>query len=175
MTTDAIIADLDGDGSKELVIVGEWMPVKIFKKEGGKFVDRSVQFGFEKTSGLWNTVHVDDFNGDGIPDILVGNKGNNTRLKASPEEPLRLYINDFDQNGSIEQILTIYENGESFPLILKQTLLKQLPGLRKDLLTYDLYKDKRMEDLFHAGILDNSKILEVQELETTLYLNSGEW
>lgn len=173
MTRDAWIGDLDGDGIAEILIAGEWMPLKVFKKTNGKYNDASSAFGFENTGGLWNTLHIADVNGDGLPDILAGNSGTNTRLHASPEKPLQLQINDFDQNGSIEQILTQYEGDSTYPLLLKPTLIKQLPVLRKQLLTYDAYKNKRLEDLFPQEILSRNMVLNVHTLETSLFINQG--
>jgi enediyne biosynthesis protein E4 len=173
MTRDARLIDLDGDGIEELLIVGEWMPVKVFKKVNGKYEDQSEVFGFDKSGGIWNTIHVADVNGDGKPDILLGNMGLNTRLIASMEKPMQLHVNDFDQNGSVEQILTQFEGEYSYPMVLKTTLLKQLPGLRKQLLTYDDYKDKRLEDLFDKELLSRSIVNDVHVLETSLFLNQG--
>lgn len=173
MTRDAWVGDLDGDGNKEIVVLGEWMGIKVFKRLEGKYSDVSSSFGFDKTGGLWNTLHVADINGDGLPDIFAGNIGLNTRLYAEEEKPLQLHINDFDQNGSIEQIMTVYEGDKSYPLVLKSTLLKQLPGLRKQLLTYDDYKDKRLSDLFPEEILNRNLVLNVHTLETSLFINQG--
>jgi hypothetical protein len=174
MTRDAWSGDLDGDGLEELLIVGEWMPVKVFKKVNGIFEDQSEAFGFGKTGGIWNTIHVADVNGDGKLDILLGNMGLNNRLRAGAEKPMQLHVNDFDQNGSVEQILTQYEGEFSYPLVMKNTLLKQLPGLRKQLLTYDDYKDKRLEDLFDKEILSRNVVHDVHTLETSLFLNRGD-
>ncbi|MCH7412733.1 hypothetical protein MM213_04495 [Belliella sp. R4-6] len=125
------------------------------------------------THGLWNTIQVLDINNDGKLDFIVGNMGLNTRMKASIEKPLQLYVNDFDQNGSVEQILTQYEGDSSFPLVLKGPLLKQLPYLRKQLLNYDAYKNKTLETLFSQDVLDNSLVLKTQILESQLYINDG--
>ncbi|MCL6257733.1 VCBS repeat-containing protein [Aquiflexum sp. TKW24L] len=173
MTRDAWIGDLDGDGISEILIAGEWMPLKVFKKTNGKYADVSAAFGFDNTGGLWNTLHVVDVNGDGFPDILAGNSGLNTRLQATAEKPLQMHVNDFDQNGSIEQILTQYEGDITYPLVLKSTLIKQLPALRKQLLTYDSYKNKRLEDLFPQEILSRNMVMDVHTLETCLFINQG--
>ena len=173
MTRDAWVGDLDGDAIAEILIAGEWMPIKVFKKANGKYTDVSSAFGFDNTGGLWNTLHVTDINGDGLPDILAGNTGLNTRLRAAAEKPLQLQINDFDQNGSIEQILTQYQGDSTYPLALKSTLIKQLPALRKQLLTYDAYKNKRMEDLFPPEILSRNLVSNVHTLGTSLYINQG--
>lgn len=173
MTKDAWICDLDADGEEEILIIGEWMPIKIFKRSGATYVDVSEAFGFEQSSGLWNAVHVADINGDGRLDILLGNMGLNSRLKAQTDRPLRLFVNDFDQNGSVEQILTMYEGEYDYPMVLKSNLLKQLPGLRKQLIKYDDYKDKRMDELFDKEILERSMVHEVHTLETSLFINNG--
>ena len=173
MTRDAWIGDLDGDGLEEILIVGEWMPIKVFKRINGKYTDASLSFGFDKTGGLWNTIHVTDINGDGLPDLLIGNSGLNTRLQATSDKPLQMQINDFDQNGSIEQIITQYEGDIAYPLVLKPTLIKQIPALRSQLLTYDSYKNKRLEDLFPPEILSKNMVLDVHTLETSLFMNQG--
>lgn len=173
MSRDASIVDLDGDGQEEIIVLGDWMPIKVFKKTEGKYRDVSPAFGFDKTNGFWNTIHLLDINQDGLPDILAGNMGLNTRLLTSPEKPLQLHLNDFDQNGSIEQILTQYEGDFSYPLVLKPTLIKQLPYLRKQLLTYDAYKNKRLEDLFPVDVLAKNLVLQVHTLETSLFINQG--
>ncbi|HSJ69122.1 MAG TPA: VCBS repeat-containing protein [Anditalea sp.] len=173
LTRDAYIGDLDGDGLDELMIVGEWMPISIFKKQDGIYQNATELFGLSGTNGLYNTVHVLDFNEDGRPDFFVGNMGLNTRLLANPSQPLQMHVNDFDQNGSIEQILIQYQGSNSYPLPLKSTLVKQLPSLRKQLLSYDAYKDKTMKDLFTPETLSRSIILNTFTLETKLFLNQG--
>ncbi len=173
MLTDGAIADLDGDGKIELLLAGEWMGLHVFTFDQGVWSNRTSQFGLENTRGFWKRVYVGDFNGDGKPDILAGNFGTNSRLRTSKIKPLRLAINDFDQNGSIEQILHHFENGKSIPWILKNTLVKQIPSLKKQVLSYADYKDKSLEELFPQSVWANSMILQADWMETTLWINQG--
>ncbi|MGM0944804.1 MAG: VCBS repeat-containing protein [Bacteroidota bacterium] len=174
MISSGALADLDQDGVEELIIAGEWMEIKVFKLANGSFEDITAEIGLGKTRGLWNTLLVKDLNGDQLPDILAGNVGINTRLHFPSGSIPRMYVNDFDQNGSWDPILTRYENGRSLPLLTKSTLLKQLPHLRKELITYAAYQDKSLEQLFPPAILSNSLILELDLLETSLWINEGD-
>ena len=173
MMRDAWTGDLDGDGNLEMVVVGDWMPIHVFSERQGKFVETSAEMGFEKTGGFWNCILAGDWNADGKTDLLFGNMGTNTRLLASVDTPLRMYVNDFDQNGSVEQIITQYEGDKAYPIVLKNTLLKQLPALRKNLLNYAAYKDKTIEDLFPEDLLQRSMIREVHTLESRMYIQGG--
>jgi enediyne biosynthesis protein E4 len=173
MTRDAHIADLDGDGNAEIIIIGEWMPIKVFKNNGSSYEDITQIAGLEKTGGLWNTLLVTDYNADGKPDLLVGNMGYNTRLGASEDKPLQLHINDFDQNGAVEQILTLYEGDKTYPIVLKPALLKQLPSLRKKLLAYSDYANKTLDELFPEEVLKRNLTLDVHTLATSLFINTG--
>lgn len=173
MLTAGSFSDLDGDGVSELIIVGEWTPVLIYRLENGQFINRSKDFGIPSIAGLWNTILVDDLNGDGKPDILAGNRGLNSRLTTSPDSELRMVINDFDQNGAIEQILVSQQAEGAIPWVMKNTLLKQIPSLRKQLLTYASYQNKTLESLFPESILSKSVTLSVQTLATSLWVNDG--
>lgn len=174
MTTDATMVDIDNDGVEEIIIVGDWMPIKIFKFIEGQYREISTQSGLQNTGGLWNTIHALDINGDGHMDFIAGNIGLNTRLKAEKNRPLSLHVNDFDQNGSIEHLLTQYEGDKQFPIVLKSTLIKQIPSLRKKLLSYDSYKDKTLSDLFAQEILDNNVVLNAEILRHVLFINQGD-
>ncbi|MEP6845614.1 MAG: VCBS repeat-containing protein, partial [Panacibacter sp.] len=104
MITDAAWVDLDLDQKNELVIVGEWMPITVYKIENGKLVNSTSKFFDKQYSGWWNTISVGDFNGDKRPDLIIGNMGLNTQFKASEKEPLEMYYKDFDNNGSVDPI-----------------------------------------------------------------------
>lgn len=173
MLTDGKWVDLDQDGTMELVLAGEWMPIRVFSFTKGDFVETTSKFGFENTDGLWNTLLVEDINGDGLPDIFAGNWGLNTRLKTSPDNQLQLVINDFDQNGTIEHILVSNSQEKSIPWVMRNSLLKQIPGLRKQLQTYASYENKSLEELFPASILSKSLTLKIDKLASTLWLNQG--
>jgi hypothetical protein len=173
MLTDGALADLDGDGKTELLLAGEWMALQVFTFDQGAWSNRTAHFGLENTRGFWKRIYAGDINGDGKTDLLAGNSGTNSRLRTSAEKPLRLAINDFDQNGSIEQILHHHENGKSIPWVLKNTLVKQIPSLKKQVLSYADYKDKALEELFPQSVWANSLILQADWMKTTLWINQG--
>jgi hypothetical protein len=173
MLTDGALADLDGDGKTELLLAGEWMALHVFTFDKGAWSNTTAQFGLENTRGFWKRILVADVNGDQKMDVLAGNFGTNSKLRTSATKPLRLAINDFDQNGSIEQILHHHENGKSIPWVLKNTLVKQIPSLKKQVLSYADYKDKALEDLFPQSVWANSMILQADWMETTLCVNQG--
>ncbi|TNF38794.1 MAG: VCBS repeat-containing protein, partial [Cytophagales bacterium] len=173
MLTDGKISDLDGDGNPELILVGEWMPVRIFSLEGEKWIEKTAEYGFSETSGLWNCLKIADVNGDGKPDILAGNLGLNSRIRTSATSPLQLIINDFDQNGSVEQILSRKEASGTIPLVLKNPLLKQIPSLKKQLTTYSAYQNASLESLFPPAVWSKSLTLQADLLATSLWLNGA--
>jgi hypothetical protein len=173
LITDAKWLDVNGDSHPDLLVVGEWMPIKIFIQKEGKFVDESAAYGFGETNGWYNTIEVADFNNDGLVDFIVGNHGFNSRFKASRTEPVSLYINDFDQNGSIESVTTRYDDSVSYPLVLKQDLVMQIPSLKKKYLRFRDYSKKTISDIFTPEQLKNALILKAHTFETSVWLNKG--
>jgi hypothetical protein len=106
MVTDAEWLDIDNDQDLDLVVVGEWMPVTIFKNNDSYLINATSQAGLDKTNGWWNCVFSGDINGDGFQDLVAGNLGYNTKLRASLQQPSRIYISDFDGDGLIEPVLS---------------------------------------------------------------------
>jgi hypothetical protein len=169
MITDAQWIDVDGDGQPDLIAVGEYMPVKVFLNDKGYFKAGEETGG----NGWWNRVLVADINDDGHPDLVLGNHGFNTRFRALSNEPVRLHVRDFDQNGAIDPILTVYNQGEAYPLILLHDLVKQLPGLRKRYLKYENYQEQTVFDIFGQANLDNAITLEMHHSATSIAINDG--
>jgi len=173
MITDAVWIDYDSDKDVDLLVVGEYMPLRIFQNNGGKFTETSANAGFENTNGWWNTVESADVNNDGYPDLVVGNHGLNSRFRASMKQPIELYIHDFDQNGTIEQILCQYNGDKSYPFILRHDLVLQMPILKKKYLKYNSYKNQQIIDIFDKPLLESALKLQANTLETVVYLNTG--
>ena len=173
MITDMTWADVDNDGDPDMVIVGDWMPVKIFINDHGTFTDESEQFGLSNTEGWWKKIIAKDLNGDGNVDFVLGNHGLNSRFKASAQQPVTMYVNDFDMNGSVEQIICTYNGNKSYPVVMKNDLIKQIPALEKKYETFEDYKEQTIEDIFPGEVLQRAVKLNVRVLESCVMINTG--
>ncbi len=165
--------DVDGDGDLDMILAGDWMALKVFINEKGNFRESKDAFGDENTSGWWNCLTTGDFDGDGDIDFVAGNHGLNSRFKASAERPVTMYINDFDRNGSAEQIICVYEGDSAYPMALKHDLTRQIPVLLKKYPKYELFKEQTINDIFAPEQLTNAIKLDVAQLETALFINDG--
>jgi hypothetical protein len=174
MVTSAAWLDYDDDGQLDLVVVGEWMPVRVFQQENGRFRERTAEVGVSGTNGWWNRVTAADLTGNGRPDLVLGNLGLNSYVRASPREPARLYLHDFDRNGTLEQFLTFYKNGVSYPLAGRDEFLTVLPHLRDRYVSYDDFGASRLEDVFPESELRQAEIREATVFASSLALNNGD-
>ncbi|MGA0430578.1 MAG: VCBS repeat-containing protein [Flavobacteriaceae bacterium] len=168
MITDAHWFDLNSDNWPDLIVAGEWMPITILINNKGVFENQTHKYGLSQTSGLWNTIHLTDLNQDGRIDFIAGNHGTNTFM----ETQMRLYINDFDGNGTEEQILCLNRVGKYYPFLDKDELIAQLPSLKKKFTYYKEYASKTIEDLFSKEQIQNAQILSVDRLESTVFLQN---
>ena len=174
MVTDAQWIDLNGDGRKDLVLCGEFMPVMVFINEPGGFVDKTVEYFGKRVSGFWNTIALADVDGDGKEDLIVGNLGLNTRLRVSDKEPAELYYADFDHNGSIDPFLNFYIQGVSYPFVSRDELNEQMFPMRKKFTSYKNYADATIHDIFSKEELDKAGKLTATEARTVCWLNKGD-
>ncbi len=167
-------ADVNRDNLPDLVIAGHWMPVTVYvQQEGGKFINKTEAYGLGNTNGLWNTLAVHDFNNDGYPDIVAGNMGLNSRLRTYPDRPLIMYISDFDENGTEEQILMYNLPDKPAPFITRDQLVKQIPSLKRKFLQYKNYSTASLRDIFSDELLKNARIMKAHMLESVLLKYTG--
>ena len=171
MVTDAKWADINGDGYKELVVAGDWMPITILEFKRGKL---SKTGSINQSSGWWNCLQVADVNGDHIPDLIAGNFGLNSNIKADATHPAKLYVNDFDKNGQVECIPVYYKSdGKAYPYSLKGELQSQIPELKKRFLRFKDYAGKPIDEVFTSAQIKNAGVLSVEQTQTCVFINDG--
>jgi len=173
MVTDASWTDLNGDKKPDLIIVGEWMPVTVFINTNGKLVNKTTDYFTKPYVGWWNKIQVDDFNEDGKPDLIVGNIGLNTQCKASDTEPAELIYKDFDDNGSVDPIMSFYIQGKSYPYITRDELLDQMSIMRTRFQDYKSYADASVKEIFTAEELEGAKSLKANYFKTAYFESSA--
>jgi len=174
MVTDALWHDVDGDGLPDLVLVGDWMSITVFRNAGSGRLERITPPGLERSHGWWNRIVAGDFTNDGRTDFVVGNLGLNTRLRASASEPTTMYVKDFDRNGFVEQIVSSYSGGSSYPLALRDDIVRTLPHLRERYPTYESYARQTVEDIFSADQLAGAVVKRAYAFATALARNNGD-
>ncbi len=173
MVSDLTFADIDGDQKAELIVVGEFMPISIFKYDGTVFKNITDASNLNATGGWWNTISTGDFDHDGDLDLVVGNEGTNTRLRASEKEPINIFAKDFDNNGSIDPLIACYIQGKLCPLPQKDELLKQLPSLKKKFLRYHSYASSTMKDIYSESDLNSGIHFQTHTLASCYFENQG--
>ncbi len=169
MVTDATWSDFDGDGTTDLVVVGEWMPPRFFKNTGGTFREVPSQ----APAGLWQCITPYDIDGDGDTDYLLGNWGANSKFTATKEAPLRMYYADFDGNGSTETVLATSKKGTYYPIAGLDDLGSQMVSLRKKYPNYRDFAGRAVGDIFEAETLEAARLYEVSELRSGYLKNEG--
>ena len=172
LVTDAAWADTDGDARPDLVVVGEWMPVTIFRNTGTTLEPAAT--GLETSHGWWNRLLADDLDGDGDVDFVAGNLGLNSRLQASADEPATMHVHDFDRNGWVEQIVSLYSQGASYPMVLKPDLLGQLTFLQSRYASHADYAEQTVADIFTEEELQGVIVKTAYEFRTSFIENRGD-
>ena len=168
--TDSAVTDINNDGQQDIVAVGEWMRPLILINRDEELVISETDYGFNKLSGLWNNIAIEDINNDGQDDIFIGNIGQNTSIT----ENNRLYIGDFDNNGSTEQILCEVIDDKVYPVVDFDLLRSQVPAVKKKVTQHKRYAQSDLKTLFGQETMDKATYLNIDITESILYLSSND-
>ncbi len=171
MVTAAEWVDMDGKGKNSLVVAGDWMPITILQYSNESFQKKSE---VPHSSGWWNCIKVADINQDGRPDLVAGNFGLNSRIRANEEHPAKMYTSDFDKNGQTECIPVYYKtDGKAYPHYLKGEMEAQVPSLKKKFLHFSEYAGKSITEIFTPEQLQQAGVLIAEQTQTCIFLNDG--
>ena len=175
MVTAATWADIDGDGRPDLVLALEWGPVKVFHNTGHGFEDYTARLGLASVTGWWSALTMADVNGDGRPDLIVGNVGLNTKYSATPEAPAVLFAGDLDGSGRSAIIEAGYDtDGRLYPLRGRSKLAYTFPWLRKKFPTFADFARATVEDIFPPERLRAATSLTATELASGIFLQQAD-
>lgn len=172
LVTAAAFNDVDKDGRPDLIVTGEWMQPVLYKNQGGKFKQTDLTANDASLKGWWSSLQMADINNDGAPDILLGNLGLNSKLHASADYPLKMYVKDIDGNKIDDQIVAIAKNKNYYPWLGKVELERQLPYLKKTYLSYSRMAGKTISEIF-GDKLNDAAVFEINNLSSVLLLNDG--
>ncbi len=173
MVTDALWLDLNNDKQQDLILVGEWMPIKIYINSKGKLTDKSSEYIHFASLGWWNKLSAADMDNDGDLDLVVGNCGLNTQFKVSEKEPMTVHYKDFSDNGFIVPVLSYFIEGVSYPMASRDDLTEPMPFIKKKFTDYKSYADAKLEDIFSPKELKDAKILKAETMQTIYLENQG--
>ncbi len=171
MVTDAVWADIDRDSWLDLIVVGEMMPITVFKNNRGKLEKQTIK-SLDNSEGFWNCIRAGDFDQDGDPDFVIGNLGLNSRYRVSPAEPMRIYAGDFDGNGRLDAVGAFYLQGKEYPIASREDLGRQWPGIKKQFTNYASYARAVLGDLLSSDQQKASTILRASQQQSILLKNT---
>ncbi|MFB6098481.1 MAG: VCBS repeat-containing protein, partial [Salinibacter sp.] len=175
MITDALWADLTGNGAAELVLAGEWMPLRVFQISGDRgSTELTEQMGLAGTNGWWYTLAARDLDDDGDKDLVAGNRGLNAQVQAGPKTPAALYAADFSRDGSVDAIMTHHLGGKEYPVYWHDTLVDAIPPFEKRFDSYEEYAESTIGEILTDEERKKATRLTVTTFETSLFENQGD-
>ena len=169
----ALWTDYDNDNDLDLIVTGDWMPIKIYNNENGQLTDVTEKMGLNRSSGWWNSISYGDFDNDGDIDYVLGNLGLNSKNKASEESPFTIYADDFDNNNTFDVALAFYENGVCYPLRGKQCSSEQLPSIANKIPDYATFANASIEDVYGVQELSTAIKFEAFQFASCYMENKG--
>lgn len=171
MVTSAIWSDFDNDGLKDLIVVGEWMPITVFKNNQGSFENVTKTMNLEDTSGWWFSIKEGDFDEDGDMDFIVGNLGLNYKYQANKDETFDIYFNDFDENKKNDIVLSYFNDGKKYPVRGLSCSSEQMPAIKQKFKTYESFSDATLVDVYTENDLEQSLHYQVKSF-ASVYLEN---
>ena len=173
MVTSAVWSDYDGDDDKDLIVVGEWMPISIYQNKGGTLEDMTAEAGLTNTTGWWNEIIASDIDEDGDMDYVAGNYGLNSKFKVSEKEPIHIYCHDFDNTGTLDIVLGYYNQGLCYPVRGRECSSEQMPNIKEKFPTYNEFGRATITDVY-GETLDKALHYEAKTFASTYIENQGE-
>ncbi|MDO6519553.1 VCBS repeat-containing protein [Zobellia uliginosa] len=173
MVTAALWTDTDKDSRLDLVITGEFMPIRIFKNKGTTFSEETENAGLAESYGWWNSLAQGDFDNDGDIDYIAGNLGLNSKYKASVKEPLCIYTNDYDKNGTLDPVMCYYIKGKNYPAPPRDAIIGQIPAMKGRFTTFESYSNVTFEEAFLPEEIENAYVVKSQTFESAYIENLG--
>jgi len=173
MVTDACWVDFNGDGLSDLILVGEWMPVRLFQNTGSELLEITDQKWKDGSYGWWNRIESGDFDEDGDVDFILGNFGLNSEIKASVKEPVTIYVQDFDNNGELDAVMCQYINGKNYPIYSRDDLATQVEEINSKYPDYKSYADQTLSDIFSNETLREALVLKATNFSSSYLENKG--
>lgn len=173
LVTSAQWVDYNNDGWTDLIVVGEWMPIKIFENRKGEFKDVSSELGLDDTVGWWFSIDSNDFDNDGDQDLVLGNLGLNYKYKASENETFDIYFSDFDSNNKSDIVLSYYNEGKQYPVRGRECSAQQIPGIKNKFKNYDEFSTATLFDVYDKKKLETELHYQVKSFSSIYLENTG--
>jgi len=173
LVTSAKWMDYDNDGWTDLIVVGEWMPIKVFKNKKGVFEDATSSLDLDDTVGWWFNIESNDFDKDGDLDLVIGNLGLNYKYKANDAETFDIYFNDFDGNRKNDIVLSYYNEGKKYPVRGRECSSQQMPSLKKKFESYDKFSIATLTEIYDQKKLKNGLHYQVKSFASIYLENTG--
>jgi len=173
MVTDAIFTDIDQDNDEDLMIVGEWMEIKILTNNNGVFKDDSQKYGLENSRGIWWSITASDLDNDGDEDYIIGNLGKNNKFKASKEHPFKVYANDFDNNGTNDVVFAKFYKGNYVPMRGRECTSQQMPFIADKFGDYHSFASSTLIEILPEEKVEDAVIYEISSFDSMILINEN--